>query len=90
MLLSFMIGAPKAFFPFMLGASVPVLCLPLLGAPKTLFYFLESVLVMFRGEKNEDLRPLSKVDEVVVYPYHLGEVAFQFLTYREDPFDSSS
>ena len=27
-------------------------------------------------EKNEDSRSFSKVDEVVVYPYHLGEVAF--------------
>ena len=26
--------------------------------------------------KNEDLRPFSKVDEVVVYPYHLSEVDF--------------
>ena len=27
-------------------------------------------------EKNEDLRPFSKVDEVEDYPYHLGEVEF--------------
>ena len=27
-------------------------------------------------EKNGAFRPFSKVDEVVVYPYHLGEVAF--------------
>ena len=27
-------------------------------------------------EKNEDSRPFSKVDEVVVYPYYLGEVEF--------------
>ena len=27
-------------------------------------------------EKNEDLRPFSKVDEVDVYPYHLGEYIY--------------
>ena len=27
-------------------------------------------------EKNGALRPFSKLDEVEVYPYHLGEVAF--------------
>ena len=40
--------------------------------------------------KNEDSRPFLKVDEVVVYPYYLGEVAFRFLTYRKDPLDFSS
>ena len=28
--------------------------------------------------------------EVELYPYHLGEVEFQFLAYREDPLDPSS
>ena len=41
-------------------------------------------------EKNEASRPFSKVDEVVVYPYYLGEVVFRFVAYREDPFDPSS
>ena len=34
-------------------------------------------------------RLFFKVDEVDLYPY-LGEVAFNFLTYREDPLDPSS
>ena len=41
-------------------------------------------------EKNEISRHFSKMDEVVVYTYYLGEVAFQFLAYREDPYDPSS
>ena len=41
-------------------------------------------------EKNEDSRPFSKVDEVDVYPYYLGQVAFRLLIHREDPFDPSS
>ena len=40
--------------------------------------------------KNIALIPFSKVDEVELYPYYLGEVAFHFLTYREDPLDFSS
>ena len=40
--------------------------------------------------KNEDSRPFLKVDEVVVYPYYLGELEFWFLAYREDPLDPSS
>ena len=39
--------------------------------------------------KNRALRPFSKMDEVEVYPYHLGEVEFSSLTYGEDPLDPS-
>ena len=41
-------------------------------------------------EKNKDSRRFLKENKVVVYPYHLGEVEFRFLTYREDRLDPSS
>ena len=71
-----MLGVSKALLPFMLGALALALYLPLLGAPMMLFLFLESASVVFRGKKNGALRPFSKVDEVDLYPYNLGEVAF--------------
>ena len=73
MLLSFMLGVPKALFPFMLGAPAPTL--PLLGAPMTLFLLFGKCACGVLRETNEESRPFSKVDEVDVYPYHLGEVA---------------
>ena len=51
MLLSFMLGAPKVIFPLILGAPMPALYLPLLGAPMLLFTFIEGALVLFRGKK---------------------------------------
>ena len=65
-----------ALFPLMLGASMLTLYLPFLGALTVLFPFIEGAPVVIWWEKNESSRPFSKVDEVEVYPYHLGEVEF--------------
>ena len=71
-----MLGALMALFPFILGAMLLALYLPLLGTPMVIFPFMEGAVVLFRGEKNGASRPFLKVDEVEVYPYHLGEVEF--------------
>ena len=76
-------------FPFMLGALALMLYLPLLGAPRCFSLFGKCVDNVLRA-KNEDSRSFSKVDEVLVYPYYLGVVAFRFLTCREGPLDPSS
>ena len=41
-------------------------------------------------EKREVSRPFLKVDDLEDHPCHLGELAFSFLTYGEDPLDPSS
>ena len=51
MLSPFMLGAPMVLFPLILGALVPMLYLPLLGALTVLFPFMESASAVFRGKK---------------------------------------
>ena len=73
-------GAPLALFPLLQGAS----SLSNTLSPTT--KYAKGIL----REKREVSRPLSKVDEVEDHPYLLGEVAFNSLTYGEDPLDPSS
>ena len=72
-LLSFMIGVPKAISPFILGVPMPGLCLPLIGAPTTLFDKCASGVLR---AKNGPSRPFLKVDEVELYPYYLFDMEF--------------
>ena len=73
-----MLGAPNMLFPFIIGVPIPTLYLPLLGALTMIFSLFGKCTADVLREKKHS-RPFLKVDEVVVYPYYLGEVAFHFL-----------
>ena len=53
-----------------------MLCLPLLGVLMEIFSLFGKCVSGVLREKNRALRPFSKVDEVEIYPYYLGEVEF--------------
>ena len=73
MLFSFMLGVSKALFPFMLGVSA---LSPTTRSVDEAFSLPSMCVGGVLREKNIALRPFSKVDEVELYPYYLGEVEF--------------
>ena len=80
--MSFILGEPKALFSLhSTCAAVGALSLNARCADDAFFLFGKCVGTISRA-KNEDSRPFSKVDEVELYPYYVGEVVFFFLTYR--------
>ena len=72
--MSFMLGAPKDIFSFMCTSTNALS--PTARCTYGAFSLFGKCVDGVLREKNEDLRPFSKVDELVVYPYYLGEVEF--------------
>ena len=85
-----MLGVPTTLFSFMLGTPLTDALSPTARSPDDAFSLPAKSVSGVLREKNEYSRSFSKVDEVGLYPYYLGEVEFWFLTYWKDPLDSSS